>query len=120
MNGLALLVVLPTWWAMSVKLAAQGQKTWVCQLKGAAFSAFQLAVMLGLIHLDVWWADLIYVFLMLATGNMVLEAVALRFPHSALGAWRLVAAPECGGRASDGLSTRETAADSRFTHFRNF
>lgn len=89
MNGFALLVVLPTWWAMSVKLAAQGQKTWVCQLKGAAFSAFQLAVMLGLIHLDVWWADLIYVFLMLATGNMVLEAVALRFPHSALGAWWL-------------------------------
>lgn len=89
MNGFALLVMLPTWWAMSVKLAAQGQRTWVCQFKGAAFSAFQLAVMLGLIHLDAWWADLIYVFLMLATGNMVLEAVALRFPRSTLGAWWL-------------------------------
>lgn len=89
MNGLALLVVLPTWWAMSVRLAAQDQGAWACQFKGAAFSAFQLAVMFGLIHLDAWWANLIYLFLMLATGNMVLEAVALRFPHSAPGAWWL-------------------------------
>ncbi|KAB2968170.1 hypothetical protein [Zoogloea sp.] len=98
MNGLALLVVLPTWWAMSVKLAAQEQRAWVRQLKGAAFSAFQLAVMLGLIHLDAWWADLIYVFLMLATGNMVLEAVALRFPRSALGAWWLHQKKAAAGR----------------------
>lgn len=45
--------------------------------------------MVGLIYLDAWWAVLIYVFLMLATGNMVLEAVALRYPGSALGAWWL-------------------------------
>ncbi len=48
-----------------------------------------LVLMVGLIALDAWWAVLIYVFLMLATGNMVLEAVALRHPHSALGAWWL-------------------------------
>ncbi|NML24354.1 hypothetical protein [Zoogloea dura] len=99
MNGLALLVVLPTWWAMSVRLATQEQRAWACQLKGAAFSAFQLAVMLGLIHLDTWWADLIYVFLMLATGNMVLEAVAQRFPRSVLGAWWLRQKAAAGRRA---------------------
>ncbi len=86
---LALLLVAPTWWAMAVKLADQGQGRLACQLKGLAFALFQLAVMLGLIALDAWWAVLIYVFLMLATGNMVLEAVALRHPHSALGAWWL-------------------------------
>jgi hypothetical protein len=42
-----------------------------------------------LIHLNTWWADLIYLFLLLATGNMVLEAMALRHPGSALGAWWL-------------------------------
>ncbi len=89
MDGLALLVVPPTWWAMSVRLAAQGQGVWACQLKGAAFAVFQLVVMLGLSYLDTWWAGVIYVFLMLGTGNMVLEAVALRFPESALGAWWL-------------------------------
>jgi hypothetical protein len=89
MLGCALLVVVPTGWAMSVMLAAQGQGRGACQLKGAAFALFQLAVMVGLIYVDAWWAVLIYVFLMLATGNMVLEAVALRHPHSALGAWWL-------------------------------
>lgn len=86
---LALLLVAPTWWAMSVRLAAQGQGRGACQIKGVAFALFQLAVMIGLIYLDAWWAVLIYVFLMLATGNMVLEAVALRHPGSALGAWWL-------------------------------
>lgn len=89
MTVLALLVVAPTWWAMSVRLTAQGQGRGACQIKGLAFALFQLAVMIGLIYLDVWWAVLIYVFLMLATGNMVLEAVALRYPGSALGAWWL-------------------------------
>lgn len=89
MKGLAVLVMLPTWWAMSVRLAAQGQGRGACQVKGLAFAMFQLAVMLGLTYLDAWWAVLIYVFLMLATGNMVLEAVALRYPGSALGAWWL-------------------------------
>jgi len=89
MLGCALLVVVPTGWAMSVRLAAQGQGRGACQLKGAAFALFQLAVMVGLIFVDAWWAVLIYMFLMLATGNMVLEAVALRYPDSALGAWWL-------------------------------
>lgn len=89
MLGCALLVVVPTGWAMSVRLAAQGQGRGACQLKGAAFALFQLAVMVGLISLDAWWAVLIYVFLMLATGNMVLEGLALRHPGSALGAWWL-------------------------------
>jgi hypothetical protein len=89
MLGCALLVVVPTGWAMSVRLAAQGQGRGACQLKGAAFALFQLAVMVGLIFVDAWWAVLIYMFLMLATGNMVLEAVALRSPDSALGAWWL-------------------------------
>ncbi len=86
---LALLLVAPTWWAMAVKLADQGQGRLACQLKGLAFALFQLAVMLGLIALDAWWAVLIYVFLMLATGNMLLEAMALRHPGNALGAWWL-------------------------------
>ena len=86
---LALLLVVPTWWAMSVKLADQGQGRVACQIKGMAFALFQLAVMLGLIALDAWWAVLIYVFLMLATGNMVLEGLAVRHPGSALGAWWL-------------------------------
>jgi hypothetical protein len=89
MLGCALLVVVPTGWAMSVRLAAQGQGRGACQIKGAAFALFQLAVMVGLIFVDAWWAVLIYMFLMLATGNMVLEAVALRYPDSALGAWWL-------------------------------
>ena len=89
MLGCALLVVVPTGWAMSVRLAAQGQGRGACQIKGAAFALFQLAVMVGLIFVDAWWAVLIYMFLMLATGNMVLEAVALRSPDSALGAWWL-------------------------------
>lgn len=86
---LALLLVAPTWWAMAVKLADQGQGRVACQLKGLAFALFQLAVMLGLIALDAWWGVLIYVFLMLATGNMLLEAMALRHPGNALGAWWL-------------------------------
>ena len=94
----ALLVVLPTWWAMSVRLAGLGQGRLVCQLKGLAFALFQLAVMVGLIYLDAWWAVLIYVFLMLATGNMVLEAVALRYPVSALGAWWLRQKKTAAGR----------------------
>jgi hypothetical protein len=90
MLGCALLVVVPTGWAMSVRLAAQGQGRGACQIKGAAFALFQLAVMVGLIHRGcTWWADLIYLFLLLATGNMVLEAMALRHPGSALGAWWL-------------------------------
>ncbi|MCK6372736.1 MAG: hypothetical protein L6Q69_01380 [Zoogloea sp.] len=95
----ALLVVLPTWWAMSVRLAGLGQGRLACQLKGLAFALFQLAVMVGLIYLDAWWAVLIYVFLMLATGNMVLEAVALRHPDSALGAWWLRQKTAAGRRA---------------------
>ncbi|WP_374499630.1 hypothetical protein [Zoogloea sp.] len=74
---------------MSVKLADQGQGRVACQIKEMAFALFQLAVMLGLIALDAWWAVLIYVFLMLATGNMVLDAMALHHPGSALGAWWL-------------------------------
>ncbi len=89
MLGCALLVVVPTGWAMSVRLAAQGQGRVACQIKGTAFALFKLAVMLGLIALDAWWAVLIYVFLMLATGNMLLEAMALRHPGNALGAWWL-------------------------------
>lgn len=86
---LALLLVPPTWWAMSARLGSLGQGRLGSQLKGLAFALFQLAVMVGLIYLDAWWAVLIYVFLVLATGNMVLEAVALRHPGSALGAWWL-------------------------------
>ena len=89
MLGCALMMVVPTCGSLSGMPGAQGQGRGACQLKGAAFALFQLAVMVGLISLDAWWAVLIYVFLMLATGNMVLEAVALRHPHSALGAWWL-------------------------------
>ena len=86
MTVLAVLVVLPTWWAMGVRLAASGQGGLACQLKAAAFAFFQLAVMAVLIVADAWWATLLYAFLMLATGNMLLEAVAQRYPHSRLGA----------------------------------
>ena len=43
--------------------------------------------MAALIAADAWWATLLYVFLMLATGNMVLEAVTQRYPASRVGAW---------------------------------
>jgi hypothetical protein len=56
-------------------------------MKAAAFALFQLAVMAALIAADAWWASLLYVFLMLATGNMVLEAVTQRYPASRVGAW---------------------------------
>lgn len=95
---LALLLVPPTWWAMSARLGGLGQGRLASQLKGLAFALFQLAVMVGLIYLDAWWAVLIYVFLMLATGNMVLEAAALRYPGSALGAWWLRQKKTAAGR----------------------
>jgi len=81
---MALVVALPTWWAMSVK---QMQAGVAGHVKAAAFALFQLAVMAALIAADAWWASLLYVFLMLATGNMVLEAVTQRYPASRLGAW---------------------------------
>jgi hypothetical protein len=86
---LALLVAIPTWWAMSVKLAGSGQAGFARQARGGAFALFQLAVMLGLAVFDTWWATLLYAFLMLATGHMVLEAVAQRYPASRLGEWWL-------------------------------
>lgn len=87
MTVLALLVFIPTWWAMSVKLAGSGQTGLVCHARAGAFAVFQLAVMLGLVVLDAWWGMLLYVFLMLATGHMVLEAVSQRYPASRPGAW---------------------------------
>ena len=89
MLGCALLVVVPTGWAMSVRLAALGQGRGACQIKGVAFALFQLAVMIGLIYLDAWWAVLIYVFLMLATASSTMLPVA---------------APEGGGGASSRLN----------------
>lgn len=80
----AVLTVLPAWWAMAVQQRARGQGTTVVLIKGLAFALFQLAVMVGLIRLNAWWADLIFLFLLLATGNMVLEAVALRYPDSVI------------------------------------
>jgi len=85
----AVLTVLPAWWAMAVQQRARGQVPLVVLIKGLAFALFQLAVMVGLICMNAWWADLIFLFLLLATGNMVLEAVALRYPDSAPGAWWL-------------------------------
>ncbi|MDY0036943.1 MAG: hypothetical protein RBS05_13620 [Zoogloea oleivorans] len=87
MATLALLVVLPTGWAMAVKLADGGPAGLACQAKGAAFAVFQLAVMVGLVVLDTWWGMLFYAFLMLATGHMFLEALSKRYPASRLGAW---------------------------------
>ena len=84
MAVMALVLVVPTWWAMSVK---QKQAGAAGHVKAAAFALFQLAVMAALIAADAWWASLIYVFLVLATGNMVLEAVTQRYPASRLGAW---------------------------------
>jgi len=84
MAVMALVVALPTWWAMSVK---QTQAGVAGHVKAAAFALFQLAVMAALIAADAWWASLLYVFLMLATGNMVLEAVTQRYPASRVGAW---------------------------------
>lgn len=87
MTVLALLVFIPTWWAMRVKLAGSGQTGLACHARAGAFALFQLAVMLGLVVLDAWWGMLLYVFLMLATGHMVLEAVAHAYPASRPGAW---------------------------------
>lgn len=80
----ALVLVVPTWWAMSVR---QMQAGVAGHVKAAAFALFQLAVMAALIAADAWWATVLYVFLMLATGNMVLEAVTQRYPASRVGAW---------------------------------
>ena len=85
----AVLTVLPACWAMLIQLRSRGQGFAAAGIKGLAFALFQLAVMFGLIHLNTWWADLIYLFLLLATGNMVLDAMALHHPGSALGAWWL-------------------------------
>jgi hypothetical protein len=87
MTVLALLVFIPTWWAMRVKLAGSGQAGLACHARAGTFAVFQLAVMLGLVVLDAWWGILFYVFLMLATGHMVLEAAAQAYPASRLGAW---------------------------------
>jgi hypothetical protein len=87
MSILAVLVVIPTGWAMSVKLAGSGQAGFARHARAGAFALFQLAVMLGLAVLDAWWGTLLYVFLMLATGHMVLEAAAQRYPASRLGGW---------------------------------
>ena len=84
MAVMALVLVVPTWWAMSVK---QMQGGVAGHVKAAAFALFQLAVMAALIAADAWWATLLYVFLVLATGNMILEAVTQRYPASRLGAW---------------------------------
>jgi len=84
MAVMALVLVVPTWWAMRVRQMQGGAAGHV---KAAAFALFQLAVMAALIAADAWWATLLYVFLMLATGNMVLEAVTQRYPASRVGAW---------------------------------
>lgn len=87
MTVLALLVFFPTWWAMRVKLSGSNHGGLACHVRAGAFAVFQLFVMLGLVVLDAWWGLLLYVFLMLATGHMVLEAVAQACPASRLGAW---------------------------------
>ena len=51
MAVMALVLVVPTWWAMSVK---QMQGGVAGHVKAAAFALFQLAVMAALIAADAW------------------------------------------------------------------
>ena len=84
---LAWIAWIATWWAMGVKLKARGKGWFQRNATAAGFASLQLVIMALLLGADSGWALLGYGFLMLATGNMVLEATHLRFPESRLGAW---------------------------------
>lgn len=85
--GLSVLAFGLASWAMNVKLAAQGRSRLRGGLLALAFASFQLLIMGLLTVAHTWWATVSYGVLLIATGTMFLDALAIRYPDSRTGGW---------------------------------